>query len=462
MPRDVPIDNHEYHAAFLASPRKHVLMVSNHGIHQWDVVPGLPDTGGQNVFINQFSGALIEAGFKVTIANRGGYPHPVSGDLHSGLRYKDPVERILYLEDGHPHFVRKEKMRAHIPALTAYLRDFIADEGSSIGLMITHYWDAGRLGMLLNKDIPRPIPHIWVPHSLGSMKKKFLSPTEQEQLNLHERIDFEQALIREVNGVAATSLAIRIALQNDYGYVTSLLLPPCIEKERFHPREVPPTDPLWEFLSRSSGLPATEIWGRKIITEISRTDTTKRKDVLLKSFSDLHHRRPETFLVVSIDESEDTISRDLRALIASLGLAPNVAVVGSVPGLLPALYAISSLYCTPSVLEDFGIAVQEAAACGVPAVASSRVPYAVEYLLTNEVDEEESPPLGSAPLRIGAGAIVVEPDDVAGFTRAMEKLIADETLRKKMGERALRITIPYFTWDRMVRLFFSRLGLRID
>jgi alpha-1,3-rhamnosyl/mannosyltransferase len=182
----------------------------------------------------------------------------------------------------------------------------------------------------------------------------------------------------------------------------------------------------------------------------------------LKSFADLHHRRPETFLVVSIDESEDTISRDLRALIASLGLAPNVAVVGSVPGLLPALYAISSLYCTPSVLEDFGIAVQEAAACGVPAVASSRVPYAVEYLLTNEVDEEESPPLGSAPLRIGAGAIVVEPDDVAGFTRAMEKLIADETLRKKMGERALRITIPYFTWDRMVRLFFSRLGLRID
>lgn len=460
MFRDLPVDAPARDAAFRAASRKHVLMISTHGIHQWEIVPGLPDTGGQNVFINQFSAALVDVGFKVTIANRGGFRHPLTNDLHTGLRYRGDFERILYLEDGDPQFVRKEEMRPHIPALTRFLHEFLAAEGGPADLMITHYWDAGRVGMLLNKELARPMPHIWVPHSLGSIKKKSVRREEKERLHLDERIDFEQALIREVNGVAATSLAIRIALQNDYGYVTSLLLPPCIEKERFHPRELAATDPIWGFLSEKSGRPAEEIQRCKIITEISRTDSTKQKDVLLRAFAAVHQKMPQTFLILSLDDSEETLSRDLRALATSLRLNGAVAFVGPVSDKLPRIYAATSVYCTPSILEDFGISVQEAAACGVPAVASSHVPYAVEYLLTNEVDEIDHPTQSAGPpIKVGAGAIVVEPGDVDGFTFALQKLLSDDALRKKMGDRALRITIPYFTWDRMVRLFFNRFGM---
>jgi hypothetical protein len=49
-------------------------MITNHGIHQWQVVPGLPDTGGQNVFVNQFTAALVKLGFRITIINRGVCP----------------------------------------------------------------------------------------------------------------------------------------------------------------------------------------------------------------------------------------------------------------------------------------------------------------------------------------------------------------------------------------------------
>lgn len=54
-------------------------MITNHGVHEWQVVPGLPDTGGQNVHVNQFTEALIDLGYRVTIVTRGGYPHPVTG-----------------------------------------------------------------------------------------------------------------------------------------------------------------------------------------------------------------------------------------------------------------------------------------------------------------------------------------------------------------------------------------------
>jgi len=69
-------------------------MITNHGIHQWQVIPGLPDTGGQNVFVNQFTEALAKLGFRITIVNRGGYSHPVTGEPQRGLCYQDENQRI--------------------------------------------------------------------------------------------------------------------------------------------------------------------------------------------------------------------------------------------------------------------------------------------------------------------------------------------------------------------------------
>ena len=35
-----------FHRAFLASQRVHILNITNHGIHQWDIIPGLTDLAG--------------------------------------------------------------------------------------------------------------------------------------------------------------------------------------------------------------------------------------------------------------------------------------------------------------------------------------------------------------------------------------------------------------------------------
>ena len=80
-------------------------MISNHGMHEWQVRLGLPDTGGQNVLVNQFTEALVKQGVRVTIVNRGGYAHPETGTMHRGLVYKDGASRILYIEDSVKAFV---------------------------------------------------------------------------------------------------------------------------------------------------------------------------------------------------------------------------------------------------------------------------------------------------------------------------------------------------------------------
>lgn len=459
MAKNFP-DSLDLHATFQDSPRKHVLMITNHGTHQWDVVPGLPDTGGQNVFVNQFTTALAKCGFKITIVNRGGYKHPVTEDSQTGLRYKDQNQRILYLQDDIQEFVRKEDMHEQIPGLVHSLEGYLKAEGTKIDLIISHYWDAAKIGVLLNKKLPEPVLHAWVPHSLGVLKKRNVSSERWVDLRIDERISAEMALIPHLDGIASTSLIVKQTLKDDYGYTgPDLFLPPCVEVERYHPREVADDDQIWDFLSQHSGLTQEEVRKSKIVCEISRTDTTKRKDVLIKAFADVHRRYPHCMLVVSIDDKEKALALELRNLIQDCGLEKKIAVVGSIWDLLPTLYAVTDVYCTPSIMEGFGMSAQEAAATRVPIVASNLVPFVEEYLLGESIEEIWFDGNAPNPIRKGNGSIVVQADDVPGFAFALETLLSNDRLRRQMGENAYNATIPYFTWANMVTVFLESLGV---
>ncbi len=463
MTTDSRIDSEGRHRAFLASTRKHVLMITNHGIHQWQIIPGLPDTGGQNVFVNQFTGALTELGFRVTIVNRGGYPHPVTGQPRRGLHYRDEHQRILYLEDEVDAFVRKEDMADRIPSLVEFLQQLLEAEETTLDLIVSHYWDGARIGVLYNRIREQRVPHVWVPHSLGAIKKRNVPQERWANLRIDERIAIERRLIPELDAVAATSSTISRALREDYACTQEpLFLPPCVDTDRYHPRDVPESHSIWQFLAERSGLSPEDVRGHKIVTEISRTDTTKRKGVLLRAFARAHQNAPDSLLVISIDEREEALASRLKGLIRELGLRGSVAPVGYVWDELPALYAVTDIYCTPSVMEGFGMSAQEAAATGAAVVASNRVPFATEYLLGGEKGEsrQEIPVEGSEqPMEVGQGAVVVSADDVSGFAQALEMLLRDDDMRTVMGERACQITIPTFTWQNRVTDFLEALDV---
>lgn len=459
---DIPIDSPEKHETFLELPRKHILMITNHGIHQWEIIPGLQDTGGQNVFVNEFTRALVKRGFKVTIANRGGYPHPVTGEEREGLHYKDEHQRILYLEDDVQEFVRKEDMVEQISDLVDFLETFLEEEGSDIDLIISHYWDGANVGVEYNQRCPNPVKHIWVPHSLGAIKKRNVSDDRWEALRIDERIEIEQELVKAVDGAAATSATIEDSLKEDYDYRgPDLFLPSCIDTDRFHPRKVKDDHPIWEFLSARSGLKLDQVRDAKIVTEISRTDTTKRKNVLIKAFAKARQAVPDSLLVVSIDENAGELAQELKDLIKEQDVDDYTAVVGNVWDRLPVIYAVTDLYCTPSVMEGFGMSVQEAAATKVPVVSSNLVPFVAEYLMDEEgeelwYDQEKQ----EKPLRQGCGAIMVPADDVDGFAYAIEMLLTDDDLRQEMANNAYQITIPYFTWENMVEEFLEKIEVK--
>ncbi len=449
----------ERHRAFTEAVRPHVLMLTNHGIHEWEVIPGLPDTGGQNVFVNRMSHTMARLGFRVTVVNRGGYPHPENGHMHRGVFYKDDRQRIAYIEDDIKAFVRKEDMHEQIPQLVDALWAFLEDEGTHVDLIVSHYWDAAEIGCRINERFDSPRRHLWIPHSVGHLKKKNVNQDKWDLLRVDDRITAEHKIVQEIDGIGATSSKIQESLRAFYGYETDLFLPPCIDTDRHYPMELADDDPVWTFLAQHSSLTADEIRRHKIVTEVSRTDTTKRKDVVIKAFAMVQEHIDDALLVLSIDQNKAEPATYLNGLINDLGVRDNVIVVGSVWDELPKIYAASSVYFTPSVMEGFGMSIQEAAATSVPAISSDLVPFAVEYLLGDEV--RQIPMDHRTPISQGEGCFLVPADDVDGFAVALRMILEDDNLRMAMGKRALEITIPYFSWPRMTADFLRQTGIAI-
>jgi glycosyltransferase involved in cell wall biosynthesis len=106
---------------------------------------------------------------------------------------------------------------------------------------------------------------------------------------------------------------------------------------------------------------------------------------------------------------------------------PGVRYLGHVDeSTLSALYESASLLAFPSLYEGFGLPLLEAMAHGVPAVVGAA---------------------GALPeLALGA-AIAVKPDDVGAIAAGLERLLADESLRRKLGAEGRRLAATY-TWDR--------------
>lgn len=105
---------------------------------------------------------------------------------------------------------------------------------------------------------------------------------------------------------------------------------------------------------------------------------------------------------------------------------PGVKYLGHVDEpTLEALYQSASVLVFPSLYEGFGLPLLEAMAHGVPAVVGSA---------------------GALPELARGAALSIDPEDPNSIAGALERLLADESLRHRLGEEG-RSRARSYTWE---------------
>jgi glycosyltransferase involved in cell wall biosynthesis len=147
------------------------------------------------------------------------------------------------------------------------------------------------------------------------------------------------------------------------------------------------------------------------VLAVSTLHPHKNLDGLLRAFAVFSQARPEYRLVVA--GLRGFHSEELERLRVSLGLLESVRFTGWIPREeLYELYAGAAAFVYPSTFEGFGLPLVEALAAGVPTACSNVQPLA-----------------GIA----GEAALLFDPSDTGEIAAALERLVADDVLRKRLA-----------------------------
>ncbi len=120
----------------------------------------------------------------------------------------------------------------------------------------------------------------------------------------------------------------------------------------------------------------------------------------------------------------------VERLASTLGLNERVSLVGHRDDPAEEL-ARGHAFALTSAAENCPLALLQAMSTGLPVIASR---------------------VGGVPevVRDGRDGLLVEPGDEAAFARALDRLVADPDLRRRLGGAARRRVLDCFTLDRCV------------
>lgn len=117
--------------------------------------------------------------------------------------------------------------------------------------------------------------------------------------------------------------------------------------------------------------------GQRTLLFLGRVHEKKGADLLFKAFAALKARQPSQMAnvhIVMAGPQDHDYGRSMQALAHKLGLAEQVTWTGMLSGDLKwGAFRTADAFILPSHQENFGIAVAEAMACGVPVLISNQV-----------------------------------------------------------------------------------------
>ena len=369
----------------------YIVLISVHGLirgHNLELGRDA-DTGGQTKYVVELARALAEHPevVRVDLITRQVHDPKVDPDYAAPLEPLSDKAWIVRLPAGPKRYFRKEVLWPYLDAFTDEALQHLRRLGQVPDIIHSHYADAGYVGAKLAQLLGVPLIHTG--HSLGIDKRRRLldKGTSEQNIeriyNMSERIEAEETTLGNASLViASTSQEIeqQYKAYDNYHPSRMRVIPPGVDIERFQPaRKGQRRPPISRTLDRFLQDPK-----KPMVLALSRADERKNIATLVRAYAENPDLREAANLVIIAGNRDDISKMDKGArevLTELLMLIDRYDLYGKVafpkhhePNDVPDLYRLAAMsrgvFVNPALTEPFGLTLIEAAASGLPIVAT--------------------------------------------------------------------------------------------
>jgi len=365
--------------------------------------PGVGDSGGMNVYVRELVSALAQAGVDCTT-----YTRATRADQPDVVQV-EPGHRVVHLPVG-PFELAKEDL----PHVVEDFGDAVIDHlKNDRGADVVHanYWLSGLVAHRVKHELD--LPFVSTFHTLARVKAEGGDPEPEW------RDRAEADIINCADAICVSCTEEENDFRKHYGNPPGRIeiVAPGVEHAFFAPGD------------KRGARHALNLPSGPVLLFVGRIQPLKGVDVAVRALAELR-RRDALLLVVGGASGLDGSAEVARVmnLIDELGVREQVRFVEPQPHhILSTYYRAADIVVVPSRSESFGLVALEAAACGIPVVAS-----AVGGLLTL-VDD-------------GLTGFLVSGRDPSMFADRIRRILDDPALAASMSVRAAERARRY-TWS---------------
>ncbi len=414
------------------------------------------DTGGQILYVLELAQALArhpDVG-RVDLITRLIIDPNVEADYAIPIETLSEKLRIVRIQAGPDEYIQKEMLWDHLDSFVDNVNNFFRENGFTPDLLHSHYADAGYVGA--NLASLTGIPLIHTGHSLGRVKRHRLlaSGLTKEQVetryNIARRIEAEElALATAERVITSTHQEIEEQYELYHHYQPHLMrvLPPGTDLKKFVPSKSAEAlvSQLFKELTRHLVNP-----DKPIILALSRPDKRKNIVGLIESYGQSTELQNLANLVIvagnrdDIDDLEagaQEVFHEILVAIDRYDLYGKVALPkqhcrAQVPEFYRIAAASGGIFVNPALTEPFGLTLIEAAASGLPIVAT----------------EDGGPKDIVANCKNG---LLIDPLDDDSISTALITLLKNKEFWSKCANQGLYGVREHYSWEAHVNRYIS-------
>jgi sucrose-phosphate synthase len=430
------------------TPSHSIALISVHGlIRGHDLELGRDaDTGGQVLYVLELSRALAARDDvdRVDLFTR------LVDDPQVNPDYAQPIEeigdngRIVRIEAGPAEYIPKEQLWDYLDIFSDNMLAFLREQEELPSLIHSHYADAGYVGARLSAQLGLPLVHTG--HSLGRVKRRRLIASGVRREVIEDRYNMTRRINAEEETLGAASLVVtsttqeieeQYGLYDHYQPERMSVIPPGTDLERFHPpdgseRQAPIRQELERFLRQPK---------KPVILALSRPDERKNIATLVEAYGESEELQEAANLVIvagnrddirDLDSGAQQVLTDVLLIIDAYDLYGRVAYPkhhrsDEVPVLYKIAAASRGVFINPALTEPFGLTLIEAAASGLPIVAT----------------EDGGPRDIIGHCKNG---FLIDPLDKQDMTKALLKVVSDAAGWRRMVRDGLKGVKEHYSW----------------